>query len=673
MKFCIHYDTRWGENLFLRAGGKSYPMTFVADGRWEVELPAKALREGDEYYYEVMEGDLHTRHEWHPHRLAQKPSKSLVVNDRWSDVTGWRGAGTAIPVFALRTKKDFGVGEFQDLYALVDWAAATGQCFIQLLPINDTTMSHTWQDSYPYNANSSFALHPMFLHLPGIGISEDEAYCRQRDALNAQPFVDYEAVNAAKWDYIRLAFRKTFPGLSARPDYQSFVSENRHWLLPYAAFCVLRDANGTADFHRWKEYAQYKPKKVAAFVAAHQEECDLHCFVQYHLHRQLRGVREYAHSKGVFLKGDLPIGVSRTSADAWVSPHLFNLDSQAGAPPDYFSRDGQNWDFPTYNWDEMAKDGYAWWKARLGRMSQYFDAFRIDHILGFFRIWEIPVPFKSGLEGHFNPALPYSLQELKDRGLAFPNALQQLFLEDPRRKGWWHPRIGAKQSQAYRDLYGHSLHEFDALYDDFFYRRHNEFWRGKATERLSALLGATPMLSCGEDLGMIAPCVPEVMARLNILSLEMPRMPKTPGEEYADPASFPYFSVCTTSSHDMSPLRMWWEEYYEPTAHYYYNVLHRDGNVPPELPSDCARQILEQALSAPSMLCILPLQDWLATSDSLRHPDVKAERINDPANSKHYWRYRMHIPIEKMAADVFFCQTVRELVTLSGRKIHTED
>ena len=665
MKFTIHYETRWGENLVLRVGEKAYPMNYISDGLWEVELPARALKEGDEYYYEIVQGGLHTRHEWHTH-LFKKPSGKAPVEDVWSDKTGWRGAGTAIPVFSLRTSRDFGVGEFEDLIPLVDWAAATGQSFIQLLPVNDTTMSHSWQDSYPYNANSSFALHPMYLHLPGIGISEDDAYVRKQKELNASPFVDYENVNAAKWEYIRQAFKTTFRALSGRKEYKDFVVSNAQWLLPYAAFCVLRDENGTADYSRWKCCSKYKAKAVGEYIGAHREEVDLHCFVQYHLHRQLKTVRDYAHGKGVYLKGDLPIGVSRTSADAWVNPKLFNLDSQAGAPPDYFSRDGQNWSFPTYNWDEMAKDGYAWWKIRLGKMAEYFDAYRIDHILGFFRIWEIPVPFQSGLEGHFSPALPYSTQELKDMGLGFKNAFK-LFVEDPRQKGMWHPRIGAKAQQEYRDLYGDALHTFDWLYDDFFYRRHNEFWRGKATQRLSTLLGSSSMLACGEDLGMIPSCVPEVMHQLNILSLEMPRMPKNPGEQYANPASFPYFSVCTTSSHDMSPLRMWWEEYYDQTAAYYYHQLHRGGDVPPSLPVDCAEQILSQVLSAPSMLCILPLQDWLSVSPALRAPDPKSERINDPANSRHFWRYRLHVSLEKLAADPDFSKKVAELIKAGGR------
>ena len=308
----------------------------------------------------------------------------------------WKGAGTAIPVFALRSADDFGVGEFYDLKKMVDWAASTGQSILQLLPINDTTMLHTWEDSYPYNPNSTFALHPQFLHLPAVGVKEDEEYKALQAELNALDQIDYERVNSVKLELLRKAYAKTFKRLSAKKEYQQFVEKNSHWLLPYAAFCVLRDQNGTPDFTQWKGYAKYNKKKVAAFCEEYKSDIDFWCFVQYHLDLQLSEVCAYAHSKGVVFKGDLPIGISRTSVDAWLYPELFHMDSQAGAPPDAFSADGQNWGFPTYNWEKMAEDGYAWWKSRLAKMSEYFDAFRIDHILGFFRIWEIPLWTKSG-------------------------------------------------------------------------------------------------------------------------------------------------------------------------------------------------------------------------------------------------------------------------------------
>ena len=155
--------------------------------------------------------------------------------------------------------------------------------------------------------------------------------------------------------------------------------------------------------------------------------------------------------------------------------------TKSGAPPDAFAADGQNWGLPTYNWEEMAKDGYAWWKARLRKMSEYFDAFRIDHILGFFRIWEIPMGVQSGLLGHFNPALPYSADELHSRGF---NPDSQLFVPDPHRDGWYHPRIASQNTEDYQRLNDSLKNAYNDLYNDFFYHRHNGFWKERAMRKL---------------------------------------------------------------------------------------------------------------------------------------------------------------------------------------------
>ena len=606
------------------------------ENRWFTELPQK-----DEF---VVEADLQVR-----------------FGGR-----NWRGAGTAIPVFALRSADDFGVGEFYDLKKMVDWAASTGQSVLQLLPINDTTMLHTWEDSYPYNPNSTFALHPQFLHLPAAGVKVDEAYKALQAELNALDQIDYERVNNAKLELLRKAFDKTFKKLSATKGYQAFVEKNAGWLLPYAAFCVLRDQNGTPDFTQWKGYAKYSKKKVAAFCEENRTDIDFWCFVQYHLDLQLSEVCAYAHSKGVVFKGDLPIGISRTSVDAWLYPELFHMDSQAGAPPDAFSADGQNWGFPTYNWEKMAEDDYAWWKARLAKMSEYFDAFRIDHILGFFRIWEIPLWTKSGLNGYFNPALPYPAHELQNQG--FDVNEFDLFLQDPRQEGYYHPKIGAKQTQAYYVLDAYRRAAFDRLYDDFFYRRNNEFWKDKAMLKLPALLDSTGMLACGEDLGMIPATVPQVMDDLRILSLEIQRMPKSVEETFAHPANYPYLSVCTTSTHDMNPIRAWWEEDREVTNQFWQMILGNQGEAPYYCEPWICRQILEQHVWSPAMLTILPLQDWLSMDPQLRREDPNTERINVPANSRHYWRYRMHLTLEQLASADEFNQTLTDMIAASGRK-----
>lgn len=804
----IEYRTCWGQELFMRSGDRLFRMEYTPGDIWVGTVGRLKAGQTFEYRYELHQGGVCIRTEWDSHKFilpasGQEPSSAqpfqgagsevisvgrnqMEVRDFWSDVPAdlplrsapfrngvfktepgraWRAAGTAVPVFSLRSEKSFGVGEFNDLKALVDWAALTGQKVLQLLPVNDTTMTGTWEDSYPYNANSSFALHPQFIHLPAAGVEEDEEYVSLRDELNALPEVDYERVNNEKRRLLAKAFARTGRRVAATEAYRKFVEENASWLLPYAAFCTLRDEYGTADFTQWKtgkgrdvvpsgpekgsgnsvkagktaagsassaDFSTYDEKNINEYIAGHRKEIDFHCFVQYHLHCQLVEARDYAHSKGIIFKGDLPIGVSRTSADAWVNRRLFHLDSQAGAPPDAFSTAGQNWGFPTYNWEEMSKDGYSWWKGRLGKMSQYFDAFRIDHILGFFRIWEIPMSAVHGLLGHFNPAMPYSSEELgrlgfdmssgrysepymddslidgvfggladkvrsrcmKDGRLRpeystqrkvlekFPGkdgeqtAIREglmhiienvLFVEDPRRKGMWHPRIAAQYTCSYRLLDEYRRRAFDRLYDDFFYRRHNAFWKESAMRKLPSLLSATGMLACGEDLGMIPDCVPDVMNEYQILSLEIQRMPKNPQETFADPAHYPYRSVCTTSTHDMNPIRAWWEEDRSVTARFWHEVLGGQGDAPWFCEPWICRRIVEMHLSSPSMLAILPLQDWLATDGSLRLEDPSRERINIPAIPRHYWRYRMHLTLESLLLQSSFNSSLREMISASGR------
>ncbi|HMP94493.1 MAG TPA: 4-alpha-glucanotransferase, partial [Phnomibacter sp.] len=211
----------------------------------------------------------------------------------------------------------------------------------------------------------------------------------------------------------------------ADKNYQAFYQSHRHWLLPYAAFCYLRDKYKTSDFTQWKTHQKYNALSLAKLVQPDAKTFDavgIHLFVQWHLHLQLKDAVDYAHSKGLIVKGDIPIGIYRNSCDAWVEPELYNMDAQAGAPPDDFAVKGQNWGFPTYNWKRMQADGFRWWKQRFEQMSLYFDAFRIDHILGFFRIWSIPLHAVEGILGRFVPCLPVHLVEFGERGIWFDYA-----------------------------------------------------------------------------------------------------------------------------------------------------------------------------------------------------------------------------------------------------------
>jgi 4-alpha-glucanotransferase len=626
---------------------------------WHIDLDAGEIRYPLEYKFLVVDTDTRKLVCWEPeeNRLLNIPpqerGETVCVSGLFfrDGSPPWKCAGTVIPVFSLRSEKSFGVGDFGDLRLFIDWIKKTRQRIVQILPVNDTTSDRTWKDSYPYNAISVFALHPIYISLSWMGELEDAAqttfFEEKRKELNLAEEVDYEAAVSLKTAYCRLFFEQEGRQWLDSEAFQTFFSENSHWLIPYAAWCYLRDKYKTADFSQWKGNAVFHKERMKNLCSKENlayPEISFTFFLQFVLHTQLKNVSDYARANGIVLKGDLPVGVNRRSVEVWTEPQYFNMNGQAGAPPDNFSETGQNWAFPTYNWETMEKDGFAWWKKRLAKMSDYFDCFRIDHILGFFRIWEIPVGY-TGLCGHFNPALPLSREEIEAYGVAFHEAL---FLRDPSAKDRFHPRFAASQSPVYSKLSAPDRNAFDRLYWDFFYKRHNDFWKEQAYRKLSPLIASTNMLPCGEDLGMIPEPVPEVMNKLQILSLEIERMPKTPGREFTDLSRLPYLSVCSTSTHDMSPLRSWWKEDREKSRRYYNEVLGQPGEAPPECTPEIARQIIENHLNAPSMLAIIPLQDWLAVDEKTRRENEQAERINVPLHASHYWRYRMHITIETL-------------------------
>lgn len=654
-------------------------------------------------------------------------------------------AGTQVPVFSLRTRKSAGIGDFGDLKTMIDFVASTGQKVLQLLPINDTTITHTWTDSYPYSCISVFAIHPQYadLHaLPELKDAKARAEAEKtRAELNALDKIDYEKVNDFKINYLRQIFNQEGEKMMKTAEYKAFFQDTELWLVPYAQYSYLRDKNGTADFNQWPDHQVWdeaERKALADPKTAAYKNVAFFYFVQFVLDRQMQEAHEHAKAKGVILKGDIPIGVNRNGCDVWTEPKYFNLNGQAGAPPDDFSANGQNWGFPTYNWFEMLKDGCQWWNRRFQNMARYFDAYRIDHVLGFFRIWEIPVHSVHGLLGQFAPALAMSREEIESYGLHFqedrftrpfitdwvldrvfheragevkekyldrldderyqmkPEVDTQrkvealfadvtnekelwlrdglyalisdvLFVRDHTNPGVFHPRISAQLDFIYESLYDNDKAAFNRLYNDYFYRRNNQFWYQEAMKKLPKLVQATRMLVCAEDLGMVPDCVPWVMDELKILSLELQSMPKDPSVKFGHLSRNPYRSVCTISSHDMPTLRMWWDENIQRTQEYYNTMLYRQGSAPHPLPGWLASDIISRHLTSPSMLCILSIQDWLATDEALRLPDADAERINIPATPKHYWRYRMHLNIEDLAADKRFVQNITEMISQSGR------
>jgi 4-alpha-glucanotransferase len=658
----------------------------------------------------------------------------------------WKGAGVAIPVFSLRSKNSFGTGEFADLKLLVDWAAQTGLRMIQLLPVNDTTGTNSWLDSYPYNAISAFALHPLYLNLEKVAGKKYAPLVKplkkKQKQLNELSDLDYEQVMEFKLSVVRELYLAQKDEFLADEGYQAFFHQHKHWLVPYAAFCYLKDRNKTADFNTWKIYSKYDKAAIEKYVsprARHYDGIAVHYFMQYHLHLQLKEAVEYAHKNGVVLKGDIPIGISRHSCDAWMEPELYHMESQAGAPPDSFAIKGQNWGFPTYNWERMAQDGFSWWRKRFGQMEDYFDAFRIDHILGFFRIWSIPMHAVEGIMGYFEPAIPVHISEFHARNIWFDHSrytrpyindavLWELFGPNKEkfrrfldeagdgsytlkpefstqrqvetyfagqeanddnthvRQGLYdlisnvilfevegssgqqfHFRISMEQTISYRHLDGDNQYKLKELYVNYFYNRQDEFWRQEALKKLPALKRCTNMLVCGEDLGMVPHCVPDVMTQLGILSLEIQRMPKDPNKAFFHPNDAPYLSVVTPSTHDMSTVRGWWEEDRARTQQFYNQELGQWGEAPPFCEAWISKAIILQHLYSPAMWSVFQLQDLMGMHETVRRDNVQEERINIPANPKHYWRYRMHLFLEDLLKAKEFNAELKEYIGLSGR------
>lgn len=665
-----------------------------------------------------------------------------IIHDGFARLNNvnWKGAGVAIPVFSLRSKKSFGTGEFSDLKLLVDWAKITGLKMIQLLPVNDTTATYTWKDSYPYSAISAFALHPLLLNLEVVAGKKNAAVvtmlAAKQKLLNKLATVDYEAVMKIKIDTMRELYKLEKDSFRDDLDYITFFELNRHWLEPYAAFSYLRDKYKTAEFNKWKTNSVYDESEIRQLISplkAHYNEIALHYFTQYHLHLQLKDATEYAHKNGVIIKGDIPIGICRDSADAWVEPGLYHMDEQAGAPPDAFTAKGQNWGFPTYNWEAMQKDGFTWWRKRFEQMSNYFDAFRIDHILGFFRIWSIPANAVEGILGRFNPALPVSINELFSKNILFERSrytepyitesilvelfgdkkeavkntfftglklkekfntqrkveayfktdqafdhkvcqglydliTNVIFFEVPDSNGQqFHFRISMEDTSSFKNLDKHSQKELKALYINYFFERQDDLWKKEAMKKLPGLKSNTAMLVCGEDLGMVPHCVPEVMEQLGILSLEIQRMPKKIGTEFFHPNDAPYLSVVSPSTHDMSTIRAWWEEDTFKTKHFFNYLMGQKGEPPVYCEPWINKEIILQHLYSPAMWSIFQLQDLMGINAEIRRENPHDERINNPAITEHYWNYRMHISLEDLLKESAFTEELKKYIRESGR------
>ena len=674
--------------------------------------------------------------------IIQQPleSKSVCIINAEPDCKNylWKGAGINIPVFSLRTNDTWGSGDFTSIKTFVDYAASLGLKIIQLLPVNDTIATFTDKDSYPYSAISSFALNPLFLNVEQIisttqiTVSEkEEAEIRR---LNSLDYCDFSATVNLKLSILKKLLQFTNADFLKEKEWYLFFEKNFEWLIPYTAFCVLRDKYKSVNTDDWEEYAVYDIEKIFSFVEPtndHFKDILFWYFVQYHLHLQLKDASEYAHKNKVILKADLPIGIAKYSVDAWVNPELFNMNVQAGAPPDAFSTVGQNWHFPTYNIKKMREDNFTWFIKRMKSLENYFDALRIDHVLGLFRIWSIPQNQVDGSMGIFVPAIPFEKSGFIQAGLHFNDGRlcnpyitedllldnfkedfetiktiffdgivlkekyndqqkianylksnpefskyeQQLFnivsniilLKDSLSVESYHFRINMHQTYSFQQLGDEQKNILNTLYNQYFFENQNELWQKEGTATLSMLAQSSKMLLCAEDLGMVPPFTEKILADLNILSLQIQQMPKTDKEQFSDTHNAKYPCVVMPATHDMAPIRLWWEQN-KTSAQLFFNIILKESG---EAPYFCepwvCKKIIELHLQSPAMWSVFLLQDLMAVDGKIRRAIPAEERINDPANPNQIWNYRMHVTIEELMRADDLNQQIKEMIKESGR------
>lgn len=749
------YNTNWRlvivgstTTLGMWDYNNAVPMKQTSLGVWEIPLVI-AEQQPIQYKYGIFDSisgkvlDLESGN----NRFARQNADGDVLHIkadhfyRFKNSEMYHAAGVAVPVFSLRSEQGYGVGEFRDLKSLADWSSKTNLGIIQILPINDTSANNSWTDSYPYSAISIHALHPQYLAIDAMDfpISENliKDFETEKTGLNNSTSIEYNSMITGKWKYIKAIFEENETKILSDKNFKKFIKENKSWLLPYSAFCVQRDQYKTADFTLWKTHKKYIAGKIAPFFSPKNKnfkKAMLHSWVQFQLHLQLKEAIDYIHSLGISLKGDLPIGIYRHSVEAWTEPELFEMNFQAGAPPDQFSDLGQNWGFPTYNWERMEEDGYLWWKNRFKALEQYFDAMRIDHILGFFRIWRIPTSATQGVLGYFHPAIPVTLEEFELHKIEFskdrfcnpflndrilwdnfgedkeritlefldknqnghysfkkevntqrklqdyldqnPNDAGQklislytnvLFLiEEKNGAEVYHPRIHISKTDSYKYLSNLEKQKIDKIYLDYFFHRQDDLWAKNALEKLPVILNSTKMLICGEDLGMVPDCVPEVMDQLAITALKVQRMP-VENIAFYDPANATYLNVVTVSTHDSSTLRQWWVEDRTITQQYFNEQLKQWGTAPLEMEPEIGALIIKQHLYNNAMLAIFPIQEFLATDHELKNPNRDDERINNPAEFPHNWKYRMHLNLEDLKNSEKFNNKIATWVKDSNR------
>ena len=662
--------------------------------------------------------------------------------------------GVVVPLGALYTQKNAAIGEYPDLKAFADFCKASDISIIQLLPVNDTGTQ-----SSPYSGLSAFALHPIYIRLSDIpGFDEllksdakiQTAYKDFSEKYVYAPRYDYDGILNSKISILKLIYETTESGKTGKADDEisKFIKMNP-WVKTYAVYKNLKWNYMQASWKSWHEIDQHKTDdEIMALwnTMAFKKEHLFYVWLQMIAAAQFSEAVDYLHSLGLLLKGDMPILMNEDSCDAWAFPQFFNQNLRAGSPADGENPNGQNWGFPTYNWKNLKTDEYSWWKGRLKSAEKYYDAYRLDHILGFFRIWAIPEADCNALTGHTEPYASIKREELYELGfdddrirwLSQPHiptslieditwnhdaahAILATLCEKLDGEELWLFKASVKGSAqiagadfgelcagdavgrikdalikkwADRTLLEVSKNKFIPLWTygsstswgtlneqekgglketfDALNAKNEKLWKKQADEIFTAITSAVKMTPWGEDLGVNIKCVPETMKAHNILGLRVVRWSREWSEEgqpYLPFADYEPLSVTTTSVHDSSTIRQWWEEEKDSVRAF---VAANEGAFAEEdadateianrpFSPEIAKLVMKASASSASVWFIPPLQDFLYMKKDYWLEQAAYERINVPGTVTAFnWTYRLPCTLEDLCNDKELINEIKE-------------
>jgi len=420
---------------------------------------------------------------------------STFAKDKWRKVGTQKRAGFLVPLFSVHSKSSLGIGDFHDLKLLVDLSKKCGNSIIQLLPINELGAGFC-----PYDAVSSFALEPAFVSFEFFPGDERRLIKEEADEIRqvlpaGKPHINYRIKEEKSHLLFDVFSRKNDSG---DRGLATFKKENAYWIEDFALFKALKELHNGLPWFQWEEkYKNRDKSSLERFTNIHREKIDFHIWVQWQAFKQLKEVKDYAAKKGILVKGDLPILVSRDSADVWSHPEFFKLDFAAGAPPDMYCAKGQRWGMPTYDWGRIAEDNFKYLKEKLRYAENFYDILRVDHVVGLFRIWSIPYnepQENQGLNGFFDP-------------------------------------------------------------------REEEKWGEHGRGLLSAMLENTSMLLCAEDLGVIPKVCTDTLKEFGIPGNDVQRWVKdwSVKHDFLLPQEYRQVSATMLSTHDTTNWQAWWQ------------------------------------------------------------------------------------------------------------------